>query len=315
VIQRPERRPRSAVDGVLLLDKPPGVTSQKAVSRVKALFNAAKAGHTGTLDPMATGLLPIAFGEATKFSAALLDATKSYVATVRLGQTTTTGDLEGEVTLTCPVTATLTDIEAVLPQFRGEILQTPPMYSALKRDGKPLYEYARQGVDLPREPRGVSIGELRVEGYDGTELRISVSCSKGTYIRVLAEDIGRALGCGACLSALRRTRVGHLRVDRAASLQALEACSEAERRARLLPVDAMLVDLPVVELDDAGAERLTTGMAVQYGRSGEAGLVRVYAARRGFLGLAFSSEGRLQPRRMVAAGAANLEKTPTYRVE
>ena len=314
MIDRPGRRPRSAVDGVLLLDKPPGVTSQKAVSRVKALFNAAKAGHTGTLDPIATGLLPIAFGEATKFSAALLDASKSYAATVRLGQTTTTGDLEGEVTRTCPVSATLTDIEAVLPQFRGEILQTPPMYSALKRDGKPLYEYARQGVELPREPRRVSIAELRVEAYDGAELRISVSCSKGTYIRVLAEDIGRALGCGGCLSALRRTGVGHLRIDQAVTLEALDDLGETERRARLLPVDAMLAGVPVVELDDAAAERLTTGMAVQYGRPAQTGLVRVYA-RRGFLGLEFDSDGRLQPRRLIASSAANLEKTPTYRVE
>ena len=314
MIDRPGRRPRSAVDGVLLLDKPPGFTSQKAVSRVKALFNAAKAGHTGTLDPIATGLLPIAFGEATKFSAALLDASKSYVATVRLGQTTTTGDLEGEVTRTCPVTTTLANIEALLPQFRGEIQQTPPMYSALKRDGKPLYEYARQGVELPREPRQVSITELRVEAYDGAELRISVSCSKGTYIRVLAEDIGRALGCGACLAALRRTGVGHLRIEQATMLDALEALSETERRARLLPVDAMLAGVPVVELDDTAAERLTTGMAVQYGRSAQTGLVRVYA-RRGFLGLAFASDGRLQPRRLIASSAANLEKTPTYRVE
>jgi tRNA pseudouridine55 synthase len=314
VIERPGRRSRSVVDGVLLLDKPAGITSQQAVSRVKALFNAAKAGHTGTLDPMATGLLPIALGEATKFSAALLDASKSYVATVRLGQTTTTGDLEGEVTMTRPVAATRTDIEEALAQFRGEILQTPPMYSALKRDGKPLYEYARQGVDLPREARGVSITELRVEAYDGTELRLSVSCSKGTYIRVLAEDIGRALGCGGCLSALRRTRVGQLRIDEATTMQALEEGGEAERRARLLPVDTMLAELPVVELDDAGAQRLENGMAVQYGCSVETGLVRVYA-RRGFLGLAFASEGRLQPRRLVVFRAANLEKTPTYRVE
>jgi tRNA pseudouridine55 synthase len=314
VTERPGRRSRSVVDGVLLLDKPAGITSQKAVSRVKALFNAAKAGHTGTLDPMATGLLPIALGEATKFSAALLDAPKSYVATVRLGQTTTTGDLEGEVTMTCPVAATLTDIEEALAQFRGEILQTPPMYSALKRDGKPLYEYARQGVDLPREAREVSITELRVEAYDGTELRLSVSCSKGTYIRVLAEDIGRELGCGGCLSALRRTRVGQLRIDQATPMHALEEGGEAERRARLLPVDTMLAELPVVELDDAGAQRLEHGMAVQYGCSVETGLVRVYAPR-GFLGLAFASEGRLQPRRLVAFRAANLEKTPTYRVE
>jgi tRNA pseudouridine55 synthase len=310
VIDPRVRAPRSAIDGVLLLDKPAGVTSQMAVTRVKALLNAAKAGHTGTLDPMATGLLPIALGEATKFSGALLDATKSYVATVRLGQTTTTGDLEGEVTRTSAVHTTRADIEAVLQQFRGTIVQTPPMYSALKRAGKPLYQYAREGTEIERTPRHVTIGELVLEMCGDTELRLAVSCSKGTYIRVLAEDIGTAVGCGACLAALRRTRVGDLDLADAITLEALATLPEAERRARLLPVDTMLGELPVLELDRSLADRIVLGMAVDCSGGVAPGLVRIYAPGHAFLGIALAdSAGRLQPRRLVATKGANLEKS------
>jgi tRNA pseudouridine55 synthase len=294
------RPPRSAIDGVLLLDKPAGLTSQTAVTRVKALLNAAKAGHTGTLDPMATGLLPIALGEATKFCGALLDATKSYVATIRLGQTTTTGDLEGEVTRTAAVTATQAEVEAALEQFKGEILQTPPMYSALKRAGKPLYQYAREGTEVERAPRRVTIGQLTLESFEPGELRVAVSCSKGTYIRVLAEDIGAALGCGACLAGLTRTRVGHLNLADAITLDRLGALPESDRRTPLLPVDAMLAELPRVELDCERAGRIMLGMAVE--GAAPPGFVRIYAPAHGFLGVALAdSAGHLQPRRLVAS--------------
>jgi tRNA pseudouridine55 synthase len=297
------RRARARVDGVLLLDKPHGITSQAAVTRVKQVFNAAKAGHTGTLDPAATGLLPIGLGEATKFSGVLLDASKAYVATLLLGQTTTTGDLEGDVTSTAPVEVDLAAIEATLPRFMGEITQTPPMYSALKHAGRPLYEYAREGAEIARARRSVTVSSLALLGYDGRELTLEVACSKGTYVRVLAEDIGEALGCGACLAALRRTRVGHLEVSDAISLQALSAMSEADRAARLLPADAMLSDLPVVDLDRDQVRRITTGLAVECDTGVGTGVVRIYGPDKAFLGVASAIEpGRLQPRRLVASG-------------
>jgi len=296
------RAPRRAVDGMLLLDKPGGISSQTAVTRVKSLFNAAKAGHTGTLDPMATGLLPIAMGEATKFSSVLLDAGKSYLATVRLGQTTTTGDLEGDVTATSPVDMDLQGIERVLPRFRGEIEQIPPMYSALKHAGKPLYEYARAGTQIERAPRRITIGSLTVEGYEGAELRIRVACSKGTYIRVLAEDIGRALGCGACLAGLRRTRVGRFDVAEAISLDALGALDPPEREARLLPPDAMLSDLPLVELNEPQGRRILSGQAIELGDERPSGLLRLYGPAGTFLGVGTcAGGGRVEPRRLVAA--------------
>jgi tRNA pseudouridine55 synthase len=295
------RRARSRIDGVLLLDKPHGITSQAAVTRVKLLLNAAKAGHTGTLDPAATGLLPIALGEATKFSGALLDASKSYVATLLLGQTTTTGDLEGEVTSTKAVEIDRPRIEATLARFTGEIMQTPPMYSALKHAGRPLYEYARQGAEIERTPRAVTVSSLTLLGYAGRELRLEVACSKGTYVRVLAEDIGEALGCGACLAALRRTRVGHLGVAEAIALDTLATLSESDRAARLLPPDAMLSNLPVVDLDRDQARRIATGLPVECDAHVGTGVVRIYGPGKAFLGVASAAEpGRLQPRRLVA---------------
>jgi len=301
------RAPRRAVDGVLLLDKPRGISSQTAVTRVKTLFNAAKAGHTGTLDPMATGLLPIALGEATKFSSMLLEAGKTYLATVRLGQTTTTGDLEGEVTGTWPVAVDLPAIEAVLARFRGEIVQTPPMYSALKHAGRPLYEYAREGTEIERAPRRVTIGALTLEQYEASELRIVVACSKGTYIRVLAEDIGRALGCGACLSALRRTQVGRFDIEEAIGLPALAELPENVRETLLLPADAMVSGLPVVEMDGAETRRILSGQSVEVegGEPGE-GLLRLYGPGRAFLGIGARAQGgRIEPRRLVATKPVN----------
>jgi tRNA pseudouridine55 synthase len=295
------RKPRRAIDAVLLLDKPYGITSQAAVSRAKAKLGAAKTGHTGTLDPMATGLLPLAFGEATKFAQSLLDADKSYLATIRLGTTTTTGDLEGDVLSVKPVDVDLARIEAAIARFRGEIEQLPPMYSALKHAGRPLYEYARAGTEVVRHVRRITITALEVEAWSGVEVSLRISCSKGTYVRVLAEDIGHVLGCGATLAALRRTRVAGFRVEDAVSLQALSEMSEPEILQRLLPVDALLYDVPTLELDAEQSRRMRLGQAVDVARGVAAGLVRVYGPGEDFLGVADAlPEGRLQPRRLVS---------------
>ena len=298
------KRPRHAIDGVLLLDKPEGITSQRAVTRVRALFQAAKAGHTGTLDPMATGLLPIALGEATKFTHVVLESDKAYRATVRLGVRTTTGDVEGSVLARSDVRITPADIDAVLSRFRGDVLQTPPMFSAIKHAGKPLYEYARSGAVVPRAPRGVTIRALEVQSFEGTDLCVDVACSKGTYIRVLAEDIGHALGCGATLAALRRTRAGEFSVADAVTLAGLEGMTEAQRLARLLPVDALLATLPAVELDSEQADRIVLGQPVACSEQESVGAVRLYRAGVCFLGLAEAREGRLRPRRLLAAHGA-----------
>jgi tRNA pseudouridine(55) synthase len=219
------RRKRVPVHGVLLLDKPEGLSSNDALVRAKRLLNAEKAGHTGTLDPFATGLLPLCFGEATKFSQDLLEADKTYETTVQLGVSTNTGDTEGEVTATAEVAVTPAQIEAVLARFRGPIAQVPPMHSALKRDGRPLYEYARAGITLEREARQVVIHALELLSYEAPLLRLSVTCSKGTYVRVLGEDIGAALGCGAHLKTLRRTAVGRLTLEGAITLEQLGAAT------------------------------------------------------------------------------------------
>jgi tRNA pseudouridine55 synthase len=297
-------RVRRALDGVLLLDKPPGITSQAAVSRAKRALGAAKVGHTGTLDPLATGLLPLTLGEATKFSHTLLDADKAYRATVRLGMTTTTGDLEGEVLTTASVAVDRPRVEAALRGFAGEIVQIPPMYSALKHAGKPLYEYARAGTDVPREPRRVIIRSLALESFESPDLCIDVVCSKGTYIRVLGEDIGKVLGCGATLAALRRTKVGDFAVDAAITLDELEAMQPAERLARLMPADALLASLPSLELEAADVLRIVQGQPVRC-PVGLTGLVRVYGAGQAFLGVAEAScEGALLPRRLVSTAPA-----------
>nr|NDG08619.1 tRNA pseudouridine(55) synthase TruB [Oxalobacteraceae bacterium] len=237
------------VHGVLLLDKPAGMSSTQALAKAKWLLNAQKAGHTGTLDPFATGLLPLCFGEATKFAQDLLYADKTYEAVVHLGVTTTTGDTEGEVAESRPVEVSIQQIESVLTQFCGPIRQVPPMYSALKRDGKPLYEYARQGVTLEREARSVIIHQLDLLCYDAPYIKLRVTSSKGTYVRVLGEDIGKALGCGAHLKALRRTGVGSLSLDDAVALDDLVALGECRSNA-LKPLDALLSTLPSIELND-----------------------------------------------------------------
>ncbi len=301
------------IDGVLLLDKPSGITSHTAVQRLRRLFCALKAGHTGTLDPLATGLLPVCLGEATKFSHLLLEADKTYLASIRLGVTTTTGDLEGEVTARAPVMVNKHEIEKVLKRFVGEILQTPPMYSAIKRGGQPLYKLARAGRELPRAPRGVVISDLTLTALDGDELQVSVSCSKGTYVRVLAEDIGRELGCGACLSGLRRTAVGGFSLSPGAvAFEQLEPLTLPQRDALLLPADALVATLPRCELDADEARRLRRGQPVERAEASTAGLARIYGPNREFLGVAeVTAPGRIVPRRLKSQAAATSSIKPS----
>lgn len=286
------------VDGVLLLDKPLGLTSNDALQKARRLFSAAKGGHTGTLDPLATGLLPLCFGEATKFSADLLDADKTYEAVIKLGVATDSGDAEGVVIATAPVDVSECDIFRVLPQFSGAIRQVPPMHSALKRNGRPLYELARQGVVVEREPRAVTIHAIDCLSFFDDSLTLRVACSKGTYIRVLAADIGRLLGCGAHLATLRRTGVGDLDLRSAVTLAQLEALDEAERAGLLQPVDALLHSLPELTLDGEAAQRFRHGNPVAL-PAGLGGKIRVYVDRR-LIGVGeLAPDGRLWPRRLV----------------
>ena len=303
--RREEGRPkRRRLDGVLLLDKQLGLSSNHALQAARRLYNAEKAGHTGTLDPLATGLLPLCFGEATKFAGELLNADKRYVATVQLGVTTDTADAEGAVLERRPVEVGPADVKAALEAFIGEIEQVPPMYSALKRDGKPLYEYARAGIEVERAPRHVIIHELRLVELDDCladgRFVFEVRCSKGTYVRTLAADIGDRLGCGAHLAALRRTDIGVLAVARAYSMMALEALTAEARDALLLPPDSLLASLAEARLDVADAARLRHGQAVRW--AGEEGArLRVYDAEHGFIGVCRQvSDGWLQPQRLVS---------------
>lgn len=286
------------VDGVLLLDKPIGLTSNDALQKVRRLFSAAKGGHTGTLDPMATGLLPLCFGEATKFSADLLNADKTYEAVVKFGVTTDSGDAEGKVIATAAVNVAESDIFRALPQFTGPIQQVPPMHSALKRDGRPLYELARQGIVVEREARAVTIHSLEVLAFAGDALTLRVSCSKGTYIRVLASNIGDVLGCGGHLIALRRTEVADLDLTNAVTLAELEGLDETLRQERLQPVDALLLSLPKLVVEGEAAERFSHGNPIER-PDGQAGKIRVYADGR-LLGVGEpGSDGRLWPKRLV----------------
>lgn len=297
--QRP-RVPRRALHGVLLLDKPLGLSSNDALQKAKRLYRAEKAGHTGTLDPMATGLLPLCFGAATKFSQVSLDADKAYRATLKLGETTTTGDAEGELLQTRPVAVTREAIEAACQRHTGAIEQIPPMHSALKRDGRPLYEYARAGIELEREPRRVTIHRIDIVEWQAERLVIDVRCSKGTYVRTLAEDIGEALGCGAHLTALRRTGSGALTLDGCVTLAALEAMSEAERDALLLPPDALLADWPQLRLGPEDAGRFLSGMRRRV-KLPDAPQVRVYGPEpRAFLGSAAVKAGELISTRLLS---------------
>jgi len=291
---------RRKLDGVLLLDKPVGPSSSAALQAVKRLLNAEKAGHAGTLDPLASGLLPLLFGEATKFAQFGLDAAKEYVADVGLGVSTDTGDAEGAVLERRPVSLVDAELAQVLERFRGELSQVPPMYSALKKGGRPLYELARAGQTVDREPRRITVHELELVSRRDDVLRLRIRCSKGTYVRQLAADIGLALGTVAHLQALRRTAVAGLRLDRSVTPDDLQALGEEARLAWLLPPDGLLEGLPRVELDPAVADRFQQGQAVHPAEAIAKGPCSVYRGQV-LLGVGESGEGGLlHPARLIA---------------
>jgi len=294
------KRQKKNINGILLLDKPLGFSSNQALQKVKWLLKAAKAGHTGTLDPLATGLLPLCFGEATKFAHFLTDADKTYIATIKLGATTTTGDAEGEVLSTHAVNVSRLDFEAACERFVGEISQTPPMYSALKFEGKALYEYARAGVEIERKARLVTIRSIQVNAFSGDEAVITVACSKGTYIRTLAEDIGKQLGCGAHLTGLRRTATADYRIEQAITLEQFEAMDEEQRLAALAPPDSAVHYLPAITLDSDAAFYLLQGQAVWRSGAVPTGLLRLYNEQQVFLGLGeLQGDGKIAPKRLI----------------
>lgn len=298
-------RNKRTVNGVLLLDKPAGMTSNQCLQRAKRLFQARKAGHTGSLDKPATGLLPLCFGEATKFSGLLLNADKEYLATCRLGVQTTTGDADGEIISTLPVPRlTSHDIEKFLDRFKGEITQVPPMYSALKQDGQRLYKLAYQGVEVERAPRKVHIYELELLEFNHDSLQIRVFCSKGTYIRTLVEDIGNAIGCKASIMALRRTHSGPFSSETMVTLEQLEHLAErgiAEVDSTLLPIDSLLVNIPDVHLTQTSSHYISQGSPVTVPGLPVEGMVRIYSDQDVLLGLGeVRDDGRLAPKRMIS---------------
>ncbi len=304
---RRRRQRGRPVNGILLLDKPLGLSSNHALQRVKRLFDARKAGHTGSLDPLADGMLPICFGDATKLSAFLLDADKHYAFTVRLGETTATGDTEGEVLsrrATDGIDATA--VSEVLAGFTGTIEQLPPMYSALKHQGKRLYELAREGVEVEREPRRVMIHRLELGALRLPEFELRVHCSKGTYVRTLAEDIGEALGCGAHVTALRRTGVGPYTGYPMHTMAALEATAEQQGQAGLdrlmLPIDTALADWPEVRVGADAAFYLQQGQAVLVPKAPTGGWVRVYRGDEFIAVGQIQDDGRVAPKRLMGGG-------------
>ncbi len=310
---KPNGRKRGRqVDGILILDKPAGVTSNGALQMAKRLFDANKAGHTGSLDPLATGLLPLCFGEATKFSQFLLDANKQYRARIKLGVTTDSADADGNVLHEAPVpvlNAAL--LEAAVAHFRGEIEQTPPMYSALKVNGQPLYKLARQGIEVERQARPVTIFKLEVEDFSADEVVLNITCSKGTYVRTLAEDLGKVLGCGAHVVGLRRLASGPFSLNQALTLEELEILLQNKGfdglDRSLLPVAEIVSDWPALEVPDMTAAFFKQGQAVQIAKAPTAGWVRIFSeatANRAleFLGVGeILEDGRVTPKRLVAS--------------
>ncbi len=302
-----KRRPRGReINGIVLLDKPLGITSNSALQRVKRLFDASKAGHTGSLDPLATGLLPICLGEATKISSYLLDADKAYTGTCKLGVRTTTADAEGEIIEQKPVgDYSEQQVKAVLAKFTGTIEQIPPMHSAIKQGGQPLYKLAHQGIEVERQPRTIHIHELTMTRLAGDELDIAMRCSKGTYVRTLAEDIGRELGCGAHLSALRRTKVGPFTLERAVTLETLAALAEEGFAAMdqvILPIEQALADWPEIQLTETSAFYINRGQPIQVARAPTSGLVRL-SSNQQFIGIGeILDDGRIAPRRLLKSG-------------
>lgn len=297
------RKPFRHISGVFLLDKPTGLSSNGALQRVRWLFSAKKAGHTGSLDPLASGLLPICLGEATKFSSHLLNSDKRYSVRIRLGAETDTADLEGAVIGSFPVPELSEGlIDSALGPLRGEILQMPPMYSALKHQGQRLYDLARKGIEVERKPRPVTIHEAKLEGFGENWIDLDVLCSKGTYIRSLAQDLGRALGSGGHVESLRRTQVADCMVEDTITIEALEALTPEERSARLLPSDALVSHFPAVYLDEADTKVAGFGNSFNISCGPDEGWVRIYGIH-GFMGLGEVLEpGRIGPRRMANLG-------------
>lgn len=294
------------IDGILLLDKPLFLTSNGALQRVKRLFGAQKAGHTGSLDPLATGMLPICFGEATKFSQFLLESDKCYQVEAKLGIKTRTGDAEGEVVATKPVVGlTHEKVEAVLRQFEGVIQQIPPMYSALKVEGRPLYELARKGIEISREARSVHIYRLQLIDFQSDVLKLEVQCSKGTYVRTLIEDIGEQLGCGAHVSALRRSVVFPYHQNKMHSLDTLEEMQKEmgtdALTQLLLPVETSVQTLPAIKLSNTAAFYIKTGQPVMVPHLSAQGLVRIFSHHNEFMGVGeILEDNRVAPRRLVS---------------
>ena len=294
------KRSKKHISGILLLDKPLGFSSNQALQKVKWLLQAAKAGHTGTLDPLATGLLPLCFGEATKFAHYLTDADKTYIATAQLGVTTTTGDAEGEVLSTQAVHVSQVQLEQACQQFVGNICQVPPMYSALKHEGRALYEYAREGVEIERKAREVIIHNITLDKFVDHVVTMTVTCSKGTYIRTLAEDIGRQLGCGAHLIGLRRTATANYKIEQAMTLVQFENLSAEQRLLALQPPDSAVLHLPAVTLDADSTHYLQQGQAIWCAGTVPKGLLRLYGENEVFLGLGeLLSDGKIAPKRLI----------------
>jgi tRNA pseudouridine55 synthase len=297
------------ISGVLLLDKPIGITSNKALQITKRLFNASKAGHTGTLDPLATGLLPVCFGEATKFSSALLGADKTYTATLKLGYISSTGDADGEISVAGDVNLTSKQIKLALQDLTGKILQTPPMYSALKHQGKPLYSYARKGIEIERKSREITIYDLQVVAFEENNMDIMVKCSTGTYIRTLAEDLGKILGCGgAYITSLNRNEIENLNLSDAYTLDMLKSMSSAQLDACLHPSDSLLHNLQAVFMSNTDSQHLLNGQVVTntalVNKFQENEKIRIYNDEKQFLGLGeITACGAITPKRLIATSS------------
>ena len=300
-MSRPRKRGRD-IDGVFLLDKPQGMSSNDIMQKVKRVFQANKAGHTGALDPLATGMLPICLGEATKFSQFLLDADKRYVVTAKLGERTDTSDAEGQVVETRSVNVETSQILTALEQFRGDILQVPTMFSALKHNGKPLYEYARAGITVEREARPITIFELNFIEYQTPFLTLEVHCSKGTYIRTLVDDLGEVLGCGAHVTVLRRTAVADYPAEKMMTWDALQALAEqGDLDQHLLPIDTAVSKLPALKLNAEQSKGIGFGQRVKFANEAKLrGQVRLFSDKNIFLGVALIDDNNvIRPQRLI----------------
>ena len=289
------------LNGILLIDKPHGMTSNQVLQRAKRILQACKAGHTGSLDPIATGLLPLCFGEATKVSQFMLDADKQYWVRIKLGESTTTYDIEGEVVSTGAVNVDRRQIEKALKSFTGTISQLPPMYSAVKQGGQALYKLAREGKEVERNPREVTVYRIDILDFDGEYLELEILCSKGTYVRTIAHDLGQVLGCGAHVVELRRLGVGDFRIDEAVDLEDIEELQSPDEIERfLLPVDEALLGLPDVTLTSLATHYLLQGQPVTARHGQEPGLVRLYSDENAFLGMGeVLDDGRVAPKRLM----------------